>query len=146
MLKGSKICPYYSKVFLKKEVASMGKLGKKPNKGRWIVHLRYWSRLFWREILKSLMGFSNMLMILESIWSFAKGRSTGSKWFKDHMQIKKSQNDLRIVLQNFVFFKFLASNENEGCLVNDSSIARGNLNSKNLQICKWIFLPFQVLP
>ena len=30
--------------------------------------------------------------------------STGSKWFRDHLQIKKSHNDLRIGLQNFVYF------------------------------------------
>ena len=33
-----------------------------------------------------------------------------------------SKNDYRIELQNFVFFKFLASNENERCLVHRPSI------------------------
>ena len=82
-----------------------------------IFHFRYWPKTlkktkFWSAILQSFWDF------LICRWSLnhcasppACQVSTGSKWIRDYMQIKKSQNDLRIALQNFVFLKFLASNE-----------------------------------
>ena len=75
-----------------------------------LVRYSFFLNKFWSKILKSFWDF------LICGWSLnhfdpvpkalAKGSSTGSKWFKDHLQIKKSQNDLRIVLQNFVFISF----------------------------------------
>jgi hypothetical protein len=58
--------------------------------------------------------------------------STGSKLFRDHLQIKKSKNYLRIALQNLVFLKFLATNENGRCLVKDSSIVHNFMKIRML--------------
>ena len=71
-----------------------------------IFHFHYWSRLqktkFWSLILKSSWDF----LILCSTFLLGK---------EHRIRIKKSQNDLKIALQNFVFLKFLASNENGRC-------------------------------
>ena len=56
---------------------------------------------FWSAILKSFWDFFNLQMILESIWSCAPVRILPRRGAEQ--RIKKTQNDLRIMLQNFVF-------------------------------------------
>jgi hypothetical protein len=94
-----------------------------------ITGLDYKKRKFWSSILKAFWDF----LILCSDPCLA--RSTESKWFKDHLQIKKSQNDFRIALQNFVFFKVLARNENGRCLVKDSSIVSRKKSKSSRKKC-----------